>query len=174
MHKSLSILMAATLTLSACNSWSDSRANPSNWFGPGIPVEDAPPEYDANVLIPEEKERAGLFQRPDAEDTSVPIARIDELRIEPTSTGAIIFATGTASRQGAFDVRLVRVESEENAKNGILEYTFRVNYPSFETNQGSERSRQVSDAANVSVDELQNIRLVRVIGQENTLESRRR
>ena len=174
MQKSLSILMAATLTLSACNSWSDSRANPSNWFGPSIPVDDAPPEYDANILVPEQREGAGLFKRPDAEDTSVPIARIDELRIDPTSTGAIIFATGTAARQGAFDARLVRVESEENAKNGILEYTFRVTYPTYATNQGSERSRQVSDAANISVDELQSIRLVRVIGQENTLESRRR
>ncbi|WP_171124859.1 MULTISPECIES: hypothetical protein [unclassified Ruegeria] len=175
MQKSLSLLMIAALTLSACNSWSDSRANPSNWFGSSTstppPTEAA---YDPNVLVPPEREGSGLFSRPDPVDNSVPIAKVDELRINPTPSGAIIYVRGTAARQGAYGAQLVRVENAENQKNGVLEFTFRVSYPSYATNQGTERSRAVSDAVNVSLDDLQNTRLVRVVGQQNALESRRR
>ena len=174
MQKSFTLLMVATLTLSACNSWRESRVNPSNWFGSSTPAPTQVSAGDANALVPQEREGSGLFSRPDAVDTSVPIARIDELRIDPTPAGAIIYAVGTAARQGAYDARLVRVESEENQKNGILEYTFRVAYPTYATNQGTVRSRMVSDATNVSKNDLQGIRLVRVIGQQNALESRRR
>ena len=174
MLKPLSLLVVVSLTLSACG-WRDSRVNPSNWFGGSrsTPVE-APPADEANALIPQERQGGGLFARPEEEDTSVPIAKVDELRIEPIPSGAIVYASGTAIRQGAFDARLVRVESEENQKNGILEYTFRVDYPKTQTPQGSERTRMVSDAINVSTQELEGIRLVRVVGQQNALESRRR
>jgi len=102
------------------------------------------------------------------------VPKIDELRIDATPTGAIVYASGTAQRQGAFNARLVPVESEENQKNGVMEFTFKVNYPKAQTAQGTERSRMVSDATNVSRQELEGIRLVRVVGQQNALESRRR
>jgi hypothetical protein len=176
MQKTLSVLLVASLTLSACSGWRESRVNPTNWFGSSTPAP-APTQTlanDPNALVPQQREGAGLFSRPDPVDNSVAIARVDELRIDPTPGGAIILVTGVAARQGAYDARLVRVESEENQKNGVLEYTFRVSYPATATNQGSERSRQVLDAINVSQDDLQGIRLVRVVGQENALESRRR
>ncbi|MDA7966923.1 hypothetical protein [Ruegeria sp.] len=176
MHKSLSVLLVSSFILSGCSGWRDSRVNPSNWFGSSQP---APATVetsvnDANALIPEQREGSGLFSRPEAEDTSIPIARIDELRIDPTPSGAIVYAAGTAIRQGAFGARLARVETEENTKNGVLEFTFRVNYPEYSTAQGTERSRMVSDAINVTAKELEGIRLVRVTGQQNALESRRR
>ncbi len=174
MKKTLTFLMVASLTLSACNSWRDSRANPSNWFGPGTPPPEEVPVDEANALIPKQRTGTGLFSRPEEADTSVLLARIDELRIDPTPSGAIVYASGTAIRQGAFNARLVPVVSEENSKNGVLEFGFRVNYPKAQTRQGSERSRMVSDAINVSLQDLQSIRLVRVVGQQNTLESRRR
>nr|WP_321252758.1 hypothetical protein [uncultured Ruegeria sp.] len=174
MKKTLTFLMVASLTLSACNSWRDSRANPSNWFGPGTPQPEEVPVDEANALIPKQRTGTGLFSRPEEADTSVLLARIDELRIDPTPSGAIVYASGTAIRQGAFNARLVPVVSEENSKNGVLEFGFRVNYPKAQTRQGSERSRMVSDAINVSLQDLQSIRLVRVVGQQNTLESRRR
>ncbi|NVO55391.1 hypothetical protein HW561_06265 [Rhodobacteraceae bacterium B1Z28] len=175
MQKSLSFLFVAALTLSACNSWRDSRVNPSNWFGSSTPAPvAATPVDEANALIPKQKSGTGLFARSDAEDTSVPIAKIDELRIDPTPSGAIVYASGTAQRQGAYNAQLVPVASEENEKNGVLEFTFRVNYPKSQTPQGSERTRMVSDAINISSQDLQSIRLVRVVGQQNALESRRR
>ncbi|WP_171207386.1 MULTISPECIES: hypothetical protein [unclassified Ruegeria] len=174
MYKNLSALLVATVLLSACGNWGNSRANPSNWFGRSdpAPVEVSPD--DANALIPQDSDSLGLFSRPEAEDTTVPIAIIDELRIDPTPHGAIIYASGTAIRQGAFNAELRRVVSEENTANGIIEYSFRVNYPDFATRQGSVQSRTVSDAANLSTQDLQGIRLIRVVGQQNALESRRR
>ncbi len=174
MHKTLSVLLITTMALSACNSWSNSRANPSNWFGNSTPAPTEVSVDDANALIPQQNDGGGLFSRPEAEDNSVPIAVIDELRINPTPTGAIIYASGTATRQGAFNAQLARVRSDELAKNGIMEFTFRVDYPEYATAQGSERSRMVSDAVNVTAQELEGIRLVRVVGQQNALESRRR
>lgn len=150
--------------------------NPTNWFGSSTDVSAPPvdPATDPNALIPETSDSIGLFDRPETEDTSVAIARIDELRINPTPSGAIVYAAGTASRQGAFDARLRRVITEENTKNGVLEFSFRVTYPEFSTAQGTERSRMVSDAFTISTQDLEGIRLVRVVGQQNALESRRR
>ncbi|NOD46367.1 MULTISPECIES: hypothetical protein [unclassified Ruegeria] len=176
MQKSLSVLIIATLTLTACSGWRDSRVNPSNWFGSSRSVEaETPPDPNAaDALVPQQRQGTGLFSRPNIADTSIPIGQIDELRIDPTPTGAIIYASGTAVRQGAYNARLVRVNSEENEKNGTMEFEFLVNYPSAQTPQGSERTRMVSDAVNVSRQDLEGIRLVRVVGQQNALESRRR
>lgn len=174
MYKTLTVLLTASMALSACSSWRDSRANPSNWFGTSTP---APSEFsvdDANALIPEQRDGGGLFAGPEVVDNSVAIGVIDELRIDPTPTGAIIFASGTAVRQGAFNAQLVRTVSDELSKDGIVEFTFRVEYPEYQTAQGSDRSRMVSDAITMTTQDLEGIRLVRVVGQRNALESRRR
>ncbi len=174
MNKTISILLVSTLALSACNSWRGSRANPSNWFGSGTSSSTPVSPDDANALIPEKEEGSGLFSGDEPEDTRVLITVIDELQIDQTPHGAIIYATGTASRQGAFDARLTPVITDENTKNGILEFAFRVNYPVSPTPQGTPRSRMVSDAINVSRQDLDGIRLIRVVGQQNAQESRRR
>ena len=174
MHKSLSVLLVVTMSLSACSGWRDSGANPSNWFGSSTPAPTEVSADDANALVPQKGDAKGLFERPDAEDNSVLIAVINELRIDPTPAGAIIYAAGTAIRQGAFNAQLARVGSEELSKNGIMEFTFRVDYPEYATVQGTERARMVSEAVTVSTQELEGIRMVRVVGQQNALESRRR
>lgn len=174
MQKTLSVLLVALLTLSACNSWRNSRVNPSNWFGNSTPAPVEASASDADALVPKQSSGRGLFARPEPEDTSVPIAVITELRIEPNAAGAIVIAAGTALRQGAYNAKLTFVESEENKKNGVMEFVFRVNYPTYATAQGPERTREVTDAVNVSRQDLEGIRLVRVVGQQNALESRRR
>lgn len=174
MQKTLSVLLVATLTLSACNSWRNSRVNPTNWFGSSTPAPVNTSPDAADALVPKQSSGTGLFAKKEVEDTSILIATIDELRIDPTPTGAIIYSTGTAVRQGAYNAHLRLVDSEENRKNGILEFMFRVNYPKYSTQQGTVQSRMVSDAATVSLQDLEGIRLVRVVGQQNALESRRR
>ncbi|WP_170370534.1 hypothetical protein [Ruegeria arenilitoris] len=174
MQKTISVLLVALLTLSACSSWRDSRANPSNWFGNSTPAPVETSASDADALVPKQSSGRGLFARPEPEDTSVPITTITELRIEPNASGAIVVAQGTAFRQGAYDAKLTFVESEENRKNGVMEFVFRVNYPTYATAQGPERTREVTDAVNVSRQDLEGIRLIRVVGQQNALESRRR
>ncbi|TMV08721.1 hypothetical protein FGK63_06260 [Ruegeria sediminis] len=175
MRKPLIALLVASVSLTACSSWQNSRANPTNWFGDSTSttVEASATAQETNPLVPQSSGK-GLFARPDEVDRSVPIAVVSELRIDPTNTGAIIFASGVAARQGAFGAELRPDPSEENAKNGVLAYTFRVIYPEEPTTQGPERSRTVSDAVNVTTQELEGIRLIRVSGQQNAREARRR
>ncbi|MDE4131552.1 hypothetical protein PXK00_00395 [Phaeobacter sp. QD34_3] len=169
MRKPLSLLLAGAIVLAGCGGWRDSRINPSNWFGSSRTVE-APSSSDANPLIPQ-KTRLGIFDKPKAEDRSTLVAEVSELRIERTPTGAIIYATGVAARQGAFDVELRPVENDDPS---VLEYDFRVVYPIAGTPAGSTFSRTLRAAASHSNSDLAGVRLIRVNGATNARESRRR
>ena len=182
MRISLSVLLVAILGLSACSSWRESRANPGNWFGnnnqvqveeavadTGGPLVDTEPD---NALIP--ADRRGLFDRPDEVDVSVPIGTVTELRVDPTNNGAIIYASGVADRQGAFDARLVIDEANLEADDGVLNLSFRVVYPEDPTPVGSEFSRTVHDAYTISAQAFSQVRVIRVSGARNTMETRRR
>ncbi|MFC3118375.1 hypothetical protein ACFOHS_09550 [Jhaorihella thermophila] len=81
-------------------------------------------------------QRSGLLSRPEAEDLSVPIARITELRVEPTTTGAIIYAKGVATRQGPYATSLRPVSTPEQIADGLLVLSFRVTYPAQPTPSG--------------------------------------
>ena len=171
MYKSLSVLLVALMSLSACSGLRNSDEDSSDSIDGSTSAPAEVSAGDANALVPEKGDAKGLFKRPEAEDNSVPIAVIKELRIDPNPTGAIIYAAGTAIRQGAFNAQLARIRSEELSKNGIMEFTFRVAYPEYATVQGTDRSHMVSDAVTVSTQDLEGIRLVRVVGQQNALES---
>lgn len=172
MKKTLSVLVVSSLVLSGCGNWRDSRVNPGNWFANSrsVPVAAA---GEVNPLMPATS-RKGMFSRPDPVDYSLPIARVSELRIEPTPTGAIVYAQGVAARQGPFNTELRRVTTEEEAKQGIMSFSFRVVYPKEATFVGSEHSRTVHEAYTLRRKDLRGVKLIRVIGRDNTLESRRR
>ncbi|WP_164659185.1 hypothetical protein [Tropicibacter sp. Alg240-R139] len=173
MNKPLAVLLIAGLTLSACNSWSNSRVNPTNWFGgsTSAPI-DSTATASTNPLIP--ASRRGIFARPEEEDRSIPITNVTELQIDPSTSGAIIQVVGVAKRQGAYDAELRLTPAEDDEAKGVLTYTFYVTYPEDPTPQGAERTRTIRQAISLSRQDLQNIRLIRVIGQENVRESRRR
>lgn len=162
MQTKLTVLLISGLVLTGCG-----------WFGSNDPVPGTPAAAESNALIPQ-RSGSGLFDGPEEEDLSVPVMSVSELRVDPTSSGAIIQVTGIASRQGAFDAELRPVNSEENAENGILAYSFRVTYPEDPTAQGPERTRTVTEAISVSAKTLSGIKLIRVEGQENAREARRR
>jgi len=171
MRKSLALILAGTLIVAGCGGWRDSRVNPGNWFGKSssAPVTVADTEV-TNPLLPDQG-RKSIFARADEEDLSVPVATISDLRIEPTPNGAIIHATGIASRQGAHEVELRLVpEAAENT----LEYTLHVLYPVDPTPSGSAHSRTVQAAVTISEQSLRGIRTIRVSGAENARETRRR
>lgn len=171
MRKTLVVFLAAALVLSGCDSWRKSRVNPSNWGGGEV----ASPENVAietdNELIPQ---RTNLFKRPDAEDLSRPIANITELRVERTTTGAIIMATGVASRQGAYDAELRPDPVTKDTPKGLLSYTFVVVYPKEGSPAGSELSRTVRAAVSLSTQELAGVRTIQVSAAENARQARRR
>lgn len=155
-------LLVAVLVLGACGRWfGRNRAAPA-------------PEVagDVNPLIP--PVRAGFLGRPESVDNSVPIFKVSELRIDRTTTGAIILATGVAARQGAYAAQLRADPSEENLEKGVLSLTFRVVYPDFATAQGAENTRTVHGAVTVNNADLEGINLIRVVAQENAREVRRR
>jgi hypothetical protein len=175
MRVSLTFLLIGSLTLGACSSWRDSRVNPSNWFNRSEPAAvNVDTEGTVNPLLPSEGTSEGIFSPSEPVDGSVPITKLTAMRVEKTNAGAIIYATGVAQRQGAFDAVLRRNRSEENTKNGVLSYTFRVVYPEDATPQGDEASRTIHDAATVTNETLEGIRLIRVTSERNALESRRR
>ncbi|HCE72091.1 MAG TPA: hypothetical protein DET67_13220, partial [Ruegeria sp.] len=106
MLKPLIALVTAGSVLTACGGWRDSRVNPSNWFGPSTPAPiEATAGEETNPLIPRNSGK-GLFARPDPEDRSILITQVTELKVEPTTTGAIISVVGVANRQGGFDTEL--------------------------------------------------------------------
>ncbi|WP_085796335.1 hypothetical protein [Falsiruegeria litorea] len=173
MNKPLAVLLIAGLTVSACGGWRDSRVNPTNWFGgsTSAPIESTA-TANTNPLIPES--RRSIFARPEEEDRSIPITKVTEMQIDPTTSGAIIQVVGVANRQGAYDAELRLTPAEDDADKGVLTYTFYVTYPETATPQGPERTRTIRQAISLSRQDLQNIRLIRVVGQENVRESRRR
>ena len=174
MQKPVAVLLAAALVLTGCSGWSSARVNPKNWFGKGraAPAEAPAAAQEVNPLLP--PRRSGLFARPEPEDVSVPIARVSALRVEPTTTGAIVYAEGIASRQGPFATSLRPVSTEAQIADGLLVLSFRVVYPARPTPVGPERARTVHEAYPLSRKQLGRIRVVRVEGRENALESRRR
>ena len=173
MRISIAVLLITGITLSGCNSWRGSKANPSNWFGKSNNTEtsDVASAGEINPLIPENAD-SGLFSSSNApeEDFSVPVASVTELRIERTPSGAIIYATGLASRQGAFDVRLdLNEDSEENT----LEYSFRAIYPEYATPAGTDFSRTLRVAQSLTHQDLAGVNLIRVSSKSNARETRR-
>ncbi len=174
MRISLMVFLMASLLLASCGGWSESRSNPRNWFGKSreVPIQEAQINTEAaNPLIPQ---KSAISKRPEKADTSVAIASISELRVERTPTGAIILATGIASRQGAYDAELRLEPVEEDDSSTTLTYTFRVVYPDYLTTSGSAHSRTIHVARSLTTQDLSGTSLIRVRAEQNTLETRRR
>lgn len=149
------------LMLSGCARFADSRLNPLNWFGRSAPVTQTTAAGDIRPLVP-----VGEGQ---ATDARVVIDQIVELQIEPTTSGAILRATGLAATQGFYNAELVLAASE----NGDVIYDFRVATPEGFEAIGTEASRRITVALELSVAELAGIRSVTVRGVQNARESRR-
>lgn len=173
MRKPILVLMAASLVLAGCGGWGSSRANPRNWFGNSREVADQiPTDGEAvNPLIPK---KSAIGKRPQKADTSVEITTVTELQVDRTPTGAIIYATGITARQGAYNVALVPNLPTQDSKTTTLSLSFRVTYPNDPTPIGSDHSRKVTAAYTLSNHDLANVNLIRVEGETNVRETRRR
>ncbi|MEJ5217063.1 hypothetical protein WG622_02320 [Cognatishimia sp. D5M38] len=168
MKKTIGLLLIATLTLSACGRVRDSAINPFNWFGGSETVE-APAE-EINPLIP--RERESLLRRPEAAYAGTLVADLTTLKIERVAGGAIIRVKGIASTQGAFDVRMEPENEDQEPVKGVLTYTLlAVQPPGFR--QGPAQSREITAAVFRTDQELANVRTIRVVGANKTLQSRR-
>jgi hypothetical protein len=170
MRRPVILLLAASLTLAACSGWGNSRLNPGNWFGKSRELSAEDIAAGANPLLPAPR----AFERKAGTDGHVPVTTVTELTIERTLTGAILRASGIAARQGAYAARLTPITTKEDAEKGILSYALEVIYPVNPRPVGSEPTRTVLVAKDLSNQDLQGVRLIRVSAAGNSRETRRR
>ncbi|ATG35399.1 MULTISPECIES: hypothetical protein [Phaeobacter] len=174
MQRSLALLLVGAVALSGCG-FRDSRVNPLNWFGGSDEVEVVETSGEpVNPLIPVQN-RVSVFARPDAVDETVLVQSVTDMRVERTPTGAIVYATGIAARQGAYGVELRLDEADRDARtrDATLDFTFRAIYPDTRTALGSERTRTLRAAVSLSQQQLASVRSIRVVAAQNARESRR-
>jgi len=169
MRKPVLLIAAASVALVSCG-WSDSRLNPGNWFGNSREVVVQGDAAPTNPLIPAPKATA----KREEPDRHILIESVTEMRIERTTSGAIIYASGVGVMQGVYDAQLRLVGDTLTPEDGVLELQFMVLYPNEQRPVGSERTRTVTAARSLTTQELQPIKTIRVTGAQNSRESRRR
>ncbi|SEO88525.1 hypothetical protein SAMN04490248_1157 [Salinihabitans flavidus] len=169
MRKSLLVLLTSSVVLSGCDGVRDSVLNPFNWFGGArsAPVESA---ENTNPLIPQ---RNRLSLRREVVYAGTPVQRISDLEIERTPGGAIVNVTGIAARQGVHSLKLEALNDGEPV-DGVLSFRFLGVHPTGNARVGREFSRELHAARNLTRQQLQGVRVIRVSGAANALESRRR
>lgn len=171
MRKPATLMILATVMLTGCAAINESRLNPFNWFGSSQPDPEAlnPAEAEVNPLIP--RRRASIFfnNQPEA-FAGRPIADVTELLVERRPGGAIIRATGQASRVGPFDVRLIPDEAATTADTLVLD--LRALQAPGPRNTGP-RARQVTVATWITDQDLRGIRTITVRGANSARTVRR-
>ena len=165
---SVSVLL---VSLAGCGAIRDSRANPFNWFGGerSAPRTQAQVDAAVNPLIP--ARRASIF-RSEQDDAyrGTLVGTVTELSVERAPGGAVIRATGVAVALGAFDPRLVEVETETP---DVLRYELRALQPGSNRGQGTETARSVTVAVGISDQALAPVRVIEVVGAQNERSLRR-
>lgn len=151
------IALGLVLALTACSN--GVNLNPMTWF---------------NVFSNDE----GLVAiQPDGgwpadTDYRIAVSQVTALKIERTTAGAIIHATGLPPRLGYWDAELV-AENNGEPEGGVLTYVFRISEPRWNQGQGSQYQRTVEVAQFLSNAELKNIRAIKVLGERNSMTARR-
>lgn len=165
MRKTIPLILVAALVLTSCGRIRDSRVNPFNWFGraESRQIDETP---DKNPLIP----RRSLLAPSEAQDNRTPVQQLTSLVIERTPSGAIIRAEGVSARQGAYELGLRPIEDAEVPED-TLRYAFVAYQPQMSV--GTEASRRVVAATQLTNQELLTIRRIEVVGAANVLTARR-
>ena len=140
-----------TLGLSGCARISASKFNPLNWFS------------GAGAAAP-----AVLYVAP--EDQRVLVAQVLSMKVEPNANGAIVRATGLPPTQGWWRAELVEVPQDQDDR---LVFEFRLYPPVTPAPAGTQASREVTVATDLSNVELDGIRVIQVQGAGNALSSKR-
>jgi len=131
--------------------------NPMNWFKSS--------RVETIALIPE----GGFPEDFDGRGIVTSVASMEVLR---AAGGAIIKATGLPPHQGYWDAELVP-ENDEYPVNGVLTYVFRISEPRNPAGSANAYARQVHVAHFISEVRLQDVRQIRVLGDENSRIARR-
>lgn len=106
-----------------------------------------------------------------SQDWRIPVQQVTELEVAPTTTGAIVNATGLASTQGWWGASLV-AENDGEPVDGVMTYRFVVARPlpgsSAAQTVSTPQSREVTAAAFINANRFENTRKVVVLGAEGS------
>ncbi len=142
------ITLLLVLGLAGCAS----RLNPMNWFGG------------------DREERIAVVETVEETDGRQLVAEIVSLDVVPNPGGAVISAMGLPPRQGYWEADLIEISRE----NGELVFEFRVFQPvDPDTRVSTQRSREILAGTALSRFDLEGIRSITVIGQQNRRTVRR-
>lgn len=94
------------------------------------------------------------------------MARVTSVKLEQTSSGAILRVVGLAPAQGYYDAALVGVPVDAD---GVKVFEFRVAEPAATTGPGPEQSREIAVAVALSFYQLGQISALRVVAAENAM-----
>ncbi len=139
------------LGLSGCG-FGQSKYNPFNWFGHGARVGTPTATFTAPV------DRRGL------------VDQVLTLKVEPYPGGAIVRATGLPATQGFWDAALVPLPDDGK---GHIVFEFRILPPKTRAPSGTQPSREVTVAANLTDFALQDISAIEVRSATNAMTAHR-
>lgn len=149
--------LGLVLGLSAC-SGGNLNLNPLNWFS-------KPGEADYVALEPSE---GWDYSR----DRRILVDQVTALRIERTTAGVIVHATGLPPRLGYWDAQLVPLNDGDPVK-GVMSYEFRIATPRWATRASTPYARSVEVAEFISNAQLRDVRTIKVTGARNSRSARR-
>jgi hypothetical protein len=142
---------AALALLAGCSTpWSESRLNPTTWFG-GASTPDALVPVEALTIV----------------DNRPFVARVTALAVEPTPGGIILRATGLPPTQGFWQGALILENVDGVPEDGTLTFQFRAAPPFWQQPAGAPQSREIVVGAFLSRQSLQGVTTLRVVGEQN-------
>jgi len=154
----LFIALSLVLGLAACSN--GVNLNPLTWFSGA-----SNPDDRLVALEPADG-------YPDDMDRRLRVDQVTALRIERTTAGVIVHASGLPPRVGYWDAELVP-ENDGEPAGGVMTYAFRISPPRWATPASTPYARTVEVAQFISNAELRDVRSIRVIGERNSRSARR-
>lgn len=148
MKRALVLMTVLGLALGGCG---QSKLNPFNWFGKR-------PAAQPVVEVGNVVDSRGL------------VDQVLTVKVEPYPGGVIVRATGLPPTQGYWSASLVALPVDEKGK---LVFEFRIAPPPKPYPAGTQPSREVTVAGNVTDFTLQSITSIEVRGARNALTARR-
>jgi hypothetical protein len=150
MKRAVVLVLVLGLSLAGCG-FGRSKFNPMNWWG-------KPRQGEAVALYVAPVDPRGL------------VATITLLKVEPYPGGAIVRATGVPPTQGYWDASLVALPNDGSGK---LVFEFRISPPATPARAGTQPSREVTVATNLTDYRLQDVTAIEVRSATNAMTAHR-
>lgn len=147
MKTRLGLAFAATAVLASCGA-GGSSLNPFSWF-----------RSEPEVRVAATAAAIPTDPRP-------LVQQVEWVKVERTTSGAVLSAMGLPPTQGYFDAELVPL-NDERPLDGVLRYEFRAFAPVVARPAGTRQSREISAGRAITVNDLVGVRRIEVIAASN-------